>query len=103
LCGNCASKRFAGCILTNPAPKASPIAPHGGVLGSFDLGDIECIAASSAAARCEASQGEQETPKRCRQAYLRPPQSYFCLVDHGLIYAHNSKGAAAYLYRTLGR
>ncbi len=90
-CGNRTSKRFARCILTTPAPKASPVAPHGGVLGPPDVGHIERLAASTAAARCEAPQGEQETPKACRQAYRRPPQRCFCLVDHGLVYAHNSR------------
>ncbi len=71
--------------------KPRPSCTHGGVLGPPNVGHIERLAASTAAARCEAPQGEQETPKACRQAYLRPPQRCFCLVDHGLVYAQNSK------------
>ncbi len=44
-------------------PKSLARRAHGGVLGPPDVSHIERLAASTAAARCEAPQGEQETPK----------------------------------------
>ena len=102
-CGNRTSKRLAGCILSTLPQKPRPSCTHGGILGVPDVGHIERLAASTTAAHCEASQGEQELQIVTSTAYLRPPQRCLCLADHSFIYAHNMKGAAAYRGHTLSQ